>query len=300
MIKFSRGKIRLEDRIVDLSRFEIRPKVTESDLEGHYDSFIEHAEEIGDYFEDRTSFDKALRDASGDKRPKLIPREPVYPPFWKIATINPFSSYLNPKEEFKDDYFIGGLCAVAIPRKGVEVSNGKTLNERPEAIAKRFERFPGYEGIIEISNDGTPLEAKATTFHEALHYLILKYQVETDRSFVKAFVKKEISELERYQSERIIHERVVEILTDKLLTHDPDAQFEGRWLHYSFNQGFPHLVKAASTITIGILLGVSISNPYLLPLTIVPGRVSDFALEKYKQSKREEILQPTEYPNLKI
>jgi len=86
MIRISGNKIRLEDRVIDLSRFEVRPKVTEEDLERHYDSFIEHAEEIGDYFEDKGSFEKALRDASENKRPKFVPREPKYPSLWIYRT----------------------------------------------------------------------------------------------------------------------------------------------------------------------------------------------------------------------
>jgi hypothetical protein len=47
-------------------------------------------------------------------------------------------------------------------------------------------------------------------------------------------------------------------------------------------------------------MGTSISHPYLFPLALVPGRIRDFALNKYKQSKKEEILKSREYLKFKI
>ncbi len=310
MIKFSQGKIKLEDRIIDLSRFEIRPKVTESDLERHYDSFIEHAEEIGDYFEDRGAFDKALKDASGEKRPKLIPREPKYPSMLQLFNPNfsPFD-FLEPKKRRLDKgYFVVAHCMASIPRKNqVEAINLEAKWTRPldgklrEDIAERFKQFPGYEGIIEIPNDRTQPETKSTTFHESLHYLILRYQAETERNFVNTFGKGNLSQLERYQAEYLLHERVVGILTEKLLVHDKDALLENRWIPYSLsNQGFRVGVTVPLALGTGLILASSISHPYLLPLALVPGRIRDFMLEKYKNSKKEELTKPIEYPEFKI
>jgi len=39
-MKFSKGKIRLENKIIDLSTFDVRQKISEQDLEDYYDSFI--------------------------------------------------------------------------------------------------------------------------------------------------------------------------------------------------------------------------------------------------------------------
>ena len=54
-MKISQGKIRLENKIIDLSTLQVRPKLTEQDLERNYDSFIAHVREIGDYFEDTSA-----------------------------------------------------------------------------------------------------------------------------------------------------------------------------------------------------------------------------------------------------
>ena len=304
MIKLSQGKIKLENILLDLATLEVRPKVTEKDLESYYDSFIEHVEEAGDYFEDRNAFDIAVRDASDEKRPKLVAREIKYPFMWAFRTsFIPFDFLRPSTRRLHDEYFMAAHCITAISKKKSSKSNEgeEPLDMRlREDIAEKFKQHPGYEGIIEIPNDRTIPETKSTTFHEALHYVIIRYQAETGRNFVNAFIEEELPQLEKYQAEHAIHERTVEILTDKLLTHDPDAQFETRWLHYSMNDGFRHLAMITSAITTGLLLGTLISRAYLLPVALIPGRIRDYVVNKHKQSKREEILKPIEYPQFKI
>ena len=303
-MKISQGKIRLENKIIDLSTLQVRPKITEQDLERNYDSFIAHVQEIGDYFEDTSAFERAISDATGEKRPKLVARDTKYPFMWAFRTsFMPFDFLRPSTRRLHDDYFMVAHCITRIPSK-VKTKEGekeKPLDEKlREDISEKFKQCPEYEGIIEIPNDRTQPETKSTTFHEALHYAIIRYHAETGRNFVNAFIREDLPQLEKYQAEQAIHERAVEILTDKLLTHDPDAQFENRWLHYSLNDGFRHLVGGASAIATGILLGTSISHPYLLPVAFVPGRIRDYAVNKHKKSKREEILKPIEYPEFKI
>lgn len=74
----SRGKINLEDKLFDLSTFEVRPKVTEQDLQNYYSSFLEHVGEAKAYFEDTTVFEKVQHEVTHEKMPKLLPREPHY------------------------------------------------------------------------------------------------------------------------------------------------------------------------------------------------------------------------------
>jgi|SRR3989338_1971114 len=303
-MKISQGKIRLESKVIDLSTFQVRRKITEQDLERDYDSFIAHVREIGDYFEDTSAFERAVNDAADDKRPKLVARETKYPFMWAFRTsFMPFGFLRPSTRRLHDDYFMVAHCITKIPSK-VKIQEGekeKPLDEKlREDISEKFKQYPEYEGIIEIPNDRTQAETKSTTFHEALHYAIIRYHAETGRNFVNAFIKEELPQLEKYQAEQAIHERAVEILTDKLLNHDPDAQFENRWLHYSLNEGFGHLVGDASAIATGILLGTSINHPYLLPLALVPGRIKDYAIDRYRKSKREEVLRPVEYPHFKI
>ncbi len=302
-MKISRSKIRLENKVIDLSTFQVRPKITEEDLERNYDSFISHIQEVGDYFEDASAFDRAVDDAANDKRPKLVARETKYPFMGGFRTsLMPFD-FLRPSERrLHDNYFMVAHCITRVPSKKEKTQEGdKPLDEKLRVdIAEKFKQYPDYEGLLEIPNDRTQAETKSTTFHEALHYVIIRYHAETGRNFVNAFIKEDLPQLEKYQAEHAIHERAVEILTDKLLTHDQDAQFENRWLHCSLNDGFRPLVGGVSAIATGILLGTSISHPYLLPVAFVPGRIRDYAVERHKKSKREEVLKSVEYPKFKI
>ncbi len=302
MISISQGKIRLENKVLDLATFQVRPKATEHDLESYYDDFIDHAEEVGNYFEDRTTFNRTLKDASEEKRPKFVPKNPKYPSMWAFkTTFMPFDFLRPSKRRLHDEYFIAAHCITAIPRKTKPEEGEKSLDERlRDDIAEKFRQYPNYEGIIEVPNDRTPPETKSTIFHESLHYLIIRYQAETGRNFVNAFIREDLPQLEKYQAEHAIHEGAVEILTDKLLTHDPDAQFENRWLHYSLNDSFRSLAMGSSAVATGILVGCSITRPYLLPLALVSGRIRDYIIERHKKSKKEEILRPFEYPQFKI
>lgn len=297
------GKISLENKIIDLSTFQIRPKITELDLERDYDSFIEHVSDVGDYFEDATAFDRAVNDAATDKRPKLVARETKYPFMWAFRTsFMPFDFLRPSTRRLHDNYFMVAHCITKIPSKKRTQEDEKPLDEKlREDIAEKFKQYPKYESIIEIPNDRTQAETKSTTFHEALHYVIIRYHAETRRNFVNAFIREDLPQLEKYQAEQAIHERAVEILTDRLLIHDPDAQFEARWPFYSLsNEGFKGLIMAPSAIVTGLILGLSISKPYLLPFAFVPGIIKNYAMKKYKNFKKEEILKPTEYPNFKI
>ncbi len=302
MINISPGKIRLEDKIIDLSALQVRPKVTEQDLEGYYNSFIAHVQEIRDYFEDTSAFERAVNDAACDKKPKLVARETRYPFLWGFkASFMPFN-FLNPSaRRLHDDYFMVARCITSIPKKTKSTEEAKPLDETLCGdITKKFKQYPGYEGIIEIPNNRTSYQTKSTTFHESIHYLIARYQAETGRNFAEKVMKEDSSQLERYQMEHLIHERAVEILTDKLLTHDPDAQFEGRWLAYSLDDGFGQLTRGISALATGLLGGFSTTRPHLLPLVLVPGRIKDYVLEKHKKSKRDELSKPVEYPKFKI
>src|SRR3990167_990035 len=155
-MKISQGKIRLESKVIDLSTFQVRRKITEQDLERDYDSFIAHVTEIGDYFEDTSAFERAVNDAAGDKRPKLIARETKYPFMWGFrASFMPFY-FLNPsKRRLQDDYFMVACCTTSIPLKTKSrlesTKERKPLDELLRSdIDDKFKQYPGYEGIIEI------------------------------------------------------------------------------------------------------------------------------------------------------
>ncbi len=282
------GKIFLEDRIVDVSTYAVYHKAKESDLERYYDEFINHVNEIHDYFEDTNAFEKTLNEISCNKRPKLVSRDKKRP-FWF-----PFSfSYLmplNPKNRNYDNYFIASCCTTKTSKKLINSEHPKS------SLDDKFSQYPDYEGILEIINDELPCIVKGSVFHEALHYLIFKYQEETGRRFTDGKVPENV----RYNLEQSMHEAAVVMLEDKLLQHDKEALFEKRWLTYRLDSLFVNAISALSSMSIGILFGLSFANPYLLLGVIIPGRISDFCLFKYKESFKKELIKPREYPNFKI
>ncbi|MFH1210645.1 MAG: hypothetical protein V1645_01895 [archaeon] len=304
MVSISDGKIRLEKIVIDLSEFKIRRKTTEEDLERHYDSFIEHLGEIKHHFEDKKIFEKCTKDVASEKKPKLISREVKYPFLWFFRNVDKTHDYLNPeKRRLNDRYFTAPQCTVCMST-GVTKSEkkGVSLDERlKEDIEQKFLQYLGYEGIIEIPNDMNQAETKESTFHESVHYFILRYVKERKTDFVNIFVKKDISELDWYNAHHIIQENITEILSDEMLVHDKDALFEGRWLNYLTQRGrLRQIIMGASAFAMGILTAASITRPYLMPTILLPGRIRDYSLKKYKESKREELIKPVNYPEFKI
>ncbi len=295
----SHGRILLEKKVIDYRIPEIRDKVTENELESYYASFIKQAPDISDYFEIRDGFETALKEVAVDKRPKLIALERNYPFLWFIRpSFSPFN-YLDPKKKKLDDeYFFVGSCAISIPRKvSVESTSDQLNSQFKQDMARKFEKYPGYEGILEIPNDTAIGETKSTLFHEALHYLILRYQVNTQRKFTHG---KNFSNSEKYAAENFIHENAVEILTDKLLSHDPDSQFELRYNRIGLEHPIPTFAKVFSAFGAGAAIAASFSYPWLIPTILVPGRIRDQVINRHKRSLRKTLLKKIEYPQFKI
>ena len=294
--------IKLEDKVIDLSSFQIRSKVTESDLEAYYDSIFGYIHEISDYFEDQNAFNKAIIDSNNSKRPKLISRQLKYPFLWELRpSMAPLNIFRPATRRLHGKYFFGPQCLIKISKQEPAQYIEKPLDFRlHEDIEEKFKQYPNYEAIIEIPNDSNSHLAKSSTYHEALHYIIARYQVESGRDFTTINVQQNLSKLDKYALKHLTNELIVECLTDKLLCHDPDAQFEARWPIYSFHNGFRHITAAVSGITIGLIIGASIYNPYLLPLILAPERIRDSILYQYKQSKKTDLLQEIEYPQFKL
>ncbi len=298
--EWSRDTIGLENKVIDLARLEIRPRVSEEDLEKQYDEFIERLETIKDYFEEQDAFKQAREEALREKRPKLIPRNPRYPSLFNLSQLESNFGFLHPeKRRHNDKYFTAGRCMVNLKDKATELERENFVNPKfQQDLKDKFAQYPGYEGIIEIQNNKTLSEVKSITFHESLHYVIFRYLANTGRRF--AVNEKDLSDRDKYICEHMLHERAVVILTDKLLAYDQNALFESRWLYYrmdAVNQG----IMAAwglSMISLGFIAG-SVS-PYLFSLIFIPGRIEAIARQKYKESKREEVLKPLEHPKFKI
>lgn len=288
-----------DNKVLDLGRLEVRPRVSEKDLEKQYDEFVSRLGTINDSFENQDAFKKACEEAAGEKRPKLIPRTPRYSGLFGLVQLDPFG-FMNPeKRRLNDRYFVAGHCMVRVNGKATELEKKAIVNPKfQKDLEGRFTQYPGYEGIIEVPNDRTLPETKAVTFHEGLHYIIARYQASTGRRFVDG---SNLPDRDMVIGEQILNERVVEILTDRLLTHDQDALFESRWPRYSIGSGVnPGFMLASGISTGGIIFASVVISPYLLPLVVVPKVVAAVVKQKHKESKREELLQPVEYPKLKI
>lgn len=304
-IRLVERKISLENRIIDIRGLEIRDKIKDSDLERYYSEFSERLPEIEEYFEDRGAYRRAVYEVVVESPPKLIARERKTPFMWAYREkYSPFQFLLDPdKRRLNDELFVAPHMMVNFRENNV---NDEDLRPLQREIRKRFEEYLGYKCVIEVPNDLDFAITKASVFHEGLHYVIARYQISTGRRFVTALINdkdkvKDMSDLERYQAEGILNERSVEILTDKLLSHDSDAQFENRWIGYNISSNFSNVLGIVSAITTGVILGTTILEaPYLLPLALVPGRMRDLALKKYKESKRKKILGKVEYPKFKI
>ena len=306
-MRYSNRKILLKHEVIDLANFEVRPKATDFDLERYYDEFTNHAPEIRDYFEEQNAFQTALDDISGRKRPLLIARDHNAPFLWTLRSSYSSAIFGDPKKRrLHPEHFVVAHCIVNIPHskkgKEIEVADGQTTDYPiRQDITELFEKHPRYEGIIEVGNDDSQPATKATTFHESLHYLIMQYQARTGRRFVDTIASKFESDEDKRITEDIMHERAVEILTDKLLTHDSDAQFENRYQVHKLVTKKRYLIEAASIVPLGPLaIYLYQANPYLLPTLLIPGRLRDYYFLKEKEKLRESLLQQIDYPKFKI
>jgi hypothetical protein len=297
MLRYSRGKIRLADHIIDLSTYTLRRKVTDADLETNYTHFIKDAAGIADCFKDRDAFEVALGEAAGPKKPRLIARELRYPFFLDLRESFRPTAFLQPeKRRLQDKYFIAPHCIVNIQRGEHRTADGSSLESAlRQDILEKFKQHPCYEGIIEIPDDATPAATKMMTYHESLHYLIFRYQAGTGRRFVDVLTSGDLSALQVYRAEHVLHEAAVEGLTDRMLNTDPDAQLEGRWLQFSALNGFLDTANLASALGTAIIAGCSFHNPMLVPAIPIPHLLLANLRERYKQSKRKELLQPREW-----
>lgn len=283
------NRIGLENKVVDLARFEIRQRIREEDLEKQYDEFIDKLETIEDYFQDQSVFRKVRKEASVEKRPKLVARTPKYP----LLVLN------RKRLNLKDKYFYIGRC-ITLGSK-VEGSEGERSlsSEVQKYVERKFSEYPEYEGLIEIPNDRILAESKAATFHEGLHYIIHRYQDETGRRFIGD--ADWLDGKGRQIAEKFAHEVVVETLTDKLLVDDKEALFESRWPLYEINSWGDKTIRTSSLLfKMGIIASAILVSPYIFPSIIIPGRIEAAVRERYKESKRDEVLKPVEYPKFKI
>jgi hypothetical protein len=291
-MRFEFGHIVLEKRVIDLARMQIRPKVVDSEIDNLYDQFISDAYKLRNNFADTSAFDLSLNQAAKEKRPKIIAREVRYPPFWKKQDSEIFQR--PEKRKLEDVYFFTPSCIINIPKKIQEqkVDTRPELDQRfRDEIGKKFENFPEYEGIIEIPNISSRLEIKPYLYHEAVHYIIARYEVNSGRVAGQEVLESIKDNSERYIVKRVLNESFTIALTDKVLQDDKAALFESRWFYYNFKNGnLARLIGLCSAFAAGGIFGSSIVSPELLLIAPAPYFLASYGKKMLKKCTKDRIL----------
>lgn len=294
------GLLGLEDKVIDYSNLKIRRRATEGELRKYYDQCIDKLEDISEYFVDQEALKKVNQDILSSKAPKLVARDSVYPGLFNVKYHTQIlDNLLNPEKAVEESkYFYVPECRTVIPLK--EGSPFMKLMEEPDPEQEREGKKP--ENAIIIPNDRTKAKTKGHTFHETLHYVILNYQIETGWLFTEdgKFKKRK----DRHIAENFMHEAVVEELTDILLEDDEEALFALRWDRHELFDRSVNSVKALSVFisggSTGLIIGTGFSYPWLLPFLPVPTIIKNKIYQRYKNSKRDEILRPRERKKFEI
>ena len=298
---WSHGLIGLEDKVIDLSRFQIRPKVTEQDIRKHYEDCIDNIDSISEYFSDQEAFKRA-KESVLVEMPKFAPRDPKYP------SINPFNikarreyhkeflSIFDPNaSKIREKYFVAACLQIKIPLGG----NSPFPKLYNALVKSNHEKTPkkSLEAVMCMPNDRTMEETKASTIHETLHYFIVSYQAESGRLLTQDDKFKDINM--RRMVEKFAQENVVEYLNDLLLEHDKEVLFQHRWTRYEVYSSTPTLIKLLSFPSY-FLLGLGFSFNNLLPIAPIPLLLSSAIYHMHKKSKKSEFTQPFKRAQFKI
>ena len=265
------GRIGLENKVVDFHKLEVRKKVNDSKVREYYDECAEKIGSIENYFEDREAFNRCKTDLIISP-PEVSAREPVRLGFYA------------PKNEVFND-----------------LGNLKRGEDTKYFLAGRF-RFSSDLGkhVIEIPNDETPVEAKASTFYNTLSYFLSNYLEDTKK--VLSSEKGKNSYAQIMMGEGFSRMHTAQILTDFLLADDKEALFEHRWRYYEMINPHAKDISFGLTFT-GILglatLGIFVS-PYFTPLVFLPTLLRGKFYDMYKNSKKEEFTKSVDNIQFKI
>ena len=294
------GRIGLETKVIDLFKHEIRPRATEQDLQRYYDECIMRLGDYADHFADQSALKRTLEQALTSRRAVLEAKDPLYPPRSKFAEHHSkrlqHALYPDDTSLGDDGYFYLGRGFLSVPSDSLIGKLRESFVQDP----KRKGMNRGYEVRLLIPNDRAPAETKAQLFHEALHYLIILYQIEAKRLFT-GDASVEFTKA-RYESEVLMQERVVQYLTDLLLEDDKDALFANRhdvqkqhavnipftvYLFTAFSGGFLISLVRDASIDVGVLATIS-------------GALGLRSYRKYKKKEREILTKPAERLQINI
>lgn len=270
------GRISLEKLVFDIPRFEIRTQIEKKDLEQLYDSFIDAAPNVKRFFYEKEAFDDTLIEIRTEKRPQCIARPP------SLGTL---------------------LSDKSLPHITTSLSGGilrdEENQERTKYLQEAIEQYPNSYAFIFVPNDLSNSFTKAAVTHEALHYLVERYQHRTGRTFWDVLQAKRPKKKTKKQHERDMEEGTVEMLTDFLLQDDPHALFEARLLNH---RPYTLLKSTSYALAASTIFGINIlsSFPDFLLMDIIPLSVHCMGSALYRRSIRKKLLQDSQYLNLQI
>jgi len=265
------GRIGLENKVIDLNRWKVRKKINDSEVGEYYDECVNKLDSVEDYFEDSEAFHRWKTDLLISP-PDVVAREPRRLGFYssKKKVFNELKKQGRGEDQ---KYFLGARFR----------------------FSKDSEKY-----VIEIPNDETPAEAKASTFYNTLSYFLFNYLEDTKRLLFSEKGKSSYHEI--IASEGFSRMHVTQILTDFLLADDKEALFEHRWRYYEMLNSRVRDISFFLTLggisclgALGILVG-----PYFTPLIPLPILLRRKFCDMYKNSKKDEFTKSADNIQFKI
>lgn len=163
------GRFSIYDKVIDIPRFQIRPKIKQSELEIYYKETLKEIVNHRDFFEQKEAFNQILEELKDLSKAELRVLEPNYPPPFRYETESLEEQILHPKESLRNHkYFTRGrIYAQEFPSEG-------TL------------------AVIEVPSDRTRQETKKTVTHLTLSYLVEIYEEKIKNNFNLITLEEEI------------------------------------------------------------------------------------------------------------
>ncbi len=254
------GRIGLEKKVIDINKWEVREKRDSSEIKEYYEQCVDKLDSIEDYFEDWEAFRRWKTDLLISP-PEVVAREPRRLGF-----------YASKKRVFED------------------IKKGGIGKDSKYFLAGRF-RFSSDLGkfIIEIPNDETPAEAKASAFFNTLSYFLCNYLEDTKKILSSEQGVNSYAQVMMREGFSRMH--VAQLLTDSLLAEDKEALFEHRWKFYEMGNNLARNISFGLTFGAISCLGVlgTFVSPYFTPLIPAPIFLRGKLYEMYKNSKKDEF-----------
>ncbi len=281
------GRITLGGKVLDISRKEIRPLTNESDLKKYYNECVSKLEKISPYFEDKESLEKTIEEVRLRNIPHFKAMDLVYPNLFVYLYnfLKKESKHPNPQPHNKSLYKAHYTYLLTIEKPFDELYDNPKDEGIEEVPEEKYEDYPR----IEIPNDRTRAETKISTYHETLHHVILLYKMKSKRLLTNNG-EKYPTKKERRIAEYALQEKTTKYLTDRLLEDDKEALFEYRWGKRKYE--YP-LVTSINDVIIFSSIALMLSSmvyPRLLLFVPLPLAGKYYISDKYKNSKRDEIL----------